>query len=217
MPLVDSILVGQPERVSPTPSELIGDLRSVGVEVDDVWELVNSTAGYAAAVPVLLEWLGRAEASVPVYQVDKLKEGIVRALTVREARPKAAPALIAEMRRFSGLAERSSSGLPWALGNALATVADDTVFDDLVALCRDTSLGSNREMLTRALARSRRPEATTVLLSLLDDEAVAGHAVDALARRGDPAARVGLERFVDDRRSWVRNSARRGLKKLDAS
>ena len=54
-------------------------LQQAGVEVNSVFDLVNARRAYPQAIPSLLKCL--AEINEPV-----IKEGVVRALTVKEAR-----------------------------------------------------------------------------------------------------------------------------------
>ena len=62
-------------------------------------------------------------------------------------------------------------------------------------------------MLTVALGNMRNPQAINLLIRLLEDEEVAGHALIALRKRGDPAA-------VPYVLPWVRNEAKKALNKL---
>lgn len=101
-----------------------------------------------------------------------------------------------------------------AVGNSLDILWDDSYYDELVSLAQDRSYRRDREMITLGLARSARPEAGAVLIKLLDDRDVSGHAVKALRKRNEPRARAGLKRMLDDDRSWVRKEARRALDAL---
>jgi HEAT repeat protein len=197
-----------------TPLALLEDLRAVGTDVDDVWVLVNAGQRYPRAVPVLIDWLEHIdERGVPVDDLPRLREGLVRALSVRDARPDAVPVLLDELR---SAAARGQAGLAWAAGNALGVVADNSCFDQIVTVAQDSSLGAARHMVVRdALGRMKNPGATLVLLGLLNDQAVDGHAVAALARRRDPRAREAFQRFVGDDRAWVRTAAKKGLQRLD--
>jgi hypothetical protein len=61
-----------------TPRGLLDDLRAVGVEVDDVWALVNRRRPYPEAIPVLLDWLQRLdERGMASSEDPKLREGLV--------------------------------------------------------------------------------------------------------------------------------------------
>jgi HEAT repeat protein len=105
-------------------------------------------------------------------------------------------------------------GLRWTIGNALDVAWDDAHFEELASLARDRSYGRAREMVVLGLGRSRRPDAGRVLVELLEDSEVNGHAVEALGKLGVPYARDALERMTSDSRGWVRSAATKALAKL---
>jgi len=186
---------------------LLEDLASAGFVVGSVTELRTSGVRYRDAVPVLLRWLPRAESSAE-------KEEIVRALSVPWARAEALGPLIEEFRAAPVPGTPKQELLRWAVGNGIEVLWDDAQFDELVELARDRRFGKAREMVVLGLARSNRPEAGEVLVELLDDPVVNGHAVKALGKLSVPQAREGLERMAGDRRAWVRRDAQRALSKL---
>jgi HEAT repeat protein len=104
--------------------------------------------------------------------------------------------------------------LRWTIGNALDVLADDSSFDDFVELVRDRRYGKARQMVVLGLGKSKRPEAVDVLLGLVDDPDVDGHAVKALGKLKAPSARTALQAKLDDKRAWVRAEARKALAKL---
>ncbi len=187
---------------------LLRDLRGVGYDVGHVSELRTSGERYAEAVPVLVDWLPRI--------TDRgLLDSVVRALSVPWAKPAAVDALV---RLFETLPpEEGEMGLRWTVGNALEVVGDDGHFDDLARLARDRRFGRAREMVVLwfgKVGKKRRDDAVTLLLELVEDPDVDGHATQALARLGDPRSREALERMAGDDRAWVRSKATAGLKKL---
>jgi HEAT repeat protein len=129
---------------------LVEQLREAGFEVDSAWDLVNTSTPYPAALPILLEHLER---SYP----DRVREGIARALAVRDARF-AWETLIRLYRQ-----EEASSNAKDGLAVALAAVSDDDVLDDLISLARDSAHGESRLLLLRGLKRSRTLQARTAL------------------------------------------------------
>jgi HEAT repeat protein len=80
------------------------------------------------------------------------------------------------------------------IGNALATLADDSITDELVELAQDRRDGRSREMLMDALARTKDDRALDALVELVDDDDVAGHAISALRRLGPRSSLPYLER-----------------------
>lgn len=186
---------------------LLADLASVGYVVGSVSELKTSGVRYRDAVPVLVNWLPRVESSTE-------KEKIVRALSVPWARAEALGPLIEEFRAPPVPGDPKRESLRWAVGNGIEVLWDDARFDELVELARDQRFGKAREMVVLGLGRSKRPEVGTVLIELLEDPVVNGHAVKALRKLRVPQARAGLERMASDNRAWVRKEAERALSKL---
>jgi HEAT repeat protein len=172
--------------------ELRAALRAAGIRDDDFGFFAARDipeAGiraprfdFAAAAPVLVDWLPRVETAL-------VKERIVRSLTgEKAATPLALEPLVAEFRHADDHA------LKWAIGNALATLADDSIADELVELAQDRRHGGSREMLMDALARTKEERALDALVELVDDDEVAGHAISALRRLGPKSSLPYLER-----------------------
>lgn len=139
------------ERYARAAGPLLAELDAAGFRLGTLGELRQLGRAAAAAVPILLRWLPRAD-------YPPLKEEIVRTLSVPWAGPLAAPALIAEFER-AGTDEPAGSGLRWAIANALSVVAGDPVFEEIVRLARDAGAGKAREMLTLALGNMTNPRA----------------------------------------------------------
>ncbi len=186
---------------------ILAELMPLGFVYDSLADLRHSGTRYRDAVPVLLSWLPKVSDLV-------VKEEIVRALSLPWAKPVAAQPMIAEFRKLSEAADPTGTGLKWAIGNALAVVADDSAFDELADLVRDRCYGPARQMIVLGLGKSRRPEAVDLLLGLLDAPDVEGHVVKALGKLKAPVARSALENKLDADRAWVRFEARKALSKL---
>jgi hypothetical protein len=134
-------------------SPLVLALNSVGVRVASVWDLVNTAVPYPSAIPVLL-----AHASLPYPK--RIREGIIRALTVVEARRLAASPLIQAFR------DEPDQDIKWVIGNALATVGDETRVPEFLELAKNSSHGDARQMLLQALRKVNSASARIALLEL---------------------------------------------------
>jgi HEAT repeat protein len=184
---------------------VLADLADAGFQLDWVSDLYSKRFFYKDAVPILLKWLPRMENLA-------VKEDIVRALSVPWAKPVAAPALVAEFHRMRN---ESNSAIKWAIANALSVVADDSVFEDIVELVQDSHHGQAREMLAISLGNMKDSRAQDVLIILLDDEEVVGHAIIALGKLKSPKAYPFIERFLTHPKAWVRKEAKKALDRIE--
>lgn len=135
---------------------VIEDLRAAGYDVETVWDLVNTTADYADAVPILIRHLGQP-------YPDKVREGIARALAIRHA--KSVWEQLVRLYRAEAGPTQAKDGL----AVAIAVAADDEVIADVIELIRDVGQGSSRIFFLRALKRSRDPAADQTISDLASD------------------------------------------------
>jgi HEAT repeat protein len=133
-----------------------------------------STFDYSRATPILIEWLPRIDQ-------PQLVEAIARCLSgERGARGQGAQELMAAFRRLPV----GHPGARWAIANALSTIAEPQDADELIRLVQERGNGTDRQMLCRALSRTHDPRAAAVLIELIDDDDVSGHAILELRRLG---------------------------------
>jgi hypothetical protein len=115
---------------------LVDELREAGFHVDSAWDLVNMSTPYPEALPILLEHLQRP-------YPDRVREGIARALAVRDA--KLGWDTLTRLYRQEKAGTDAKDGLAAALA---ATVTSETV-DELIGLVRDPPHGESRLLLLR--------------------------------------------------------------------
>lgn len=191
------------EVAAPIVKELVG----AGFPVSHIADLLNQRRVYPSAIPILLAWL-------PTVENLQVKEVIVRCLSVPFAKPMAAHPLIDAFRRAHAQ-DDSVLGLRWAIGNALEVVADDVVLDDMTELAQDRRYGRAREMLVVGLGNMSEQRVIPVLLDLLKDDEVSGHAIMALGTLRALAARPHVEPFLRPPKAWVRKEAKKTIAKID--
>jgi len=106
----------------------------------------------------------------------------------------------------------------WAAGNAIAVVADNTVFTDVANLVREPSYGTARQMPVDALprigGRTNRAAVTEILVDLLSDNDVVLEAIAAVRRIRATDARPALMHLLDHERGTVRRRAQDALDRL---
>jgi HEAT repeat protein len=181
---------------------IVTELAMLGYKVATLDELRRAGFEYKSAIPVLLKSLKSATNL-------SLKEALVRSLSVPWAKPKAIPVLLEEFASSQG--NPASLSLGWAIGNALEVLADDAYAQELINIACNKRYGKSREMVVVALAKLSTPLAETALKELLNDEAVAGHAVLALSRRPGPKALTLIRPFLQHPQEWVRDAAQKSI------
>jgi hypothetical protein len=139
----DARLKEAQEQFRREEAPLLLDLENVGINVDSVWDFVNTANKYPTAIPVLLRHV-----TLPYHK--RIKEGIVRALTVNYAGPDVLRELI---RQFRNETDDSANSLKWVLGNAISEVATPADADTIIGLATDPSHGEARDMITQRLPR----------------------------------------------------------------
>lgn len=184
---------------------VLRDLAASGFKVQSLDQLRQAGIEFQAAIPILVRWL-------PKISNEQVKESLVRTLSVPWAKPEAVQPLIAEFQRTD---VPQSDELRWAIANGLAVTADDAVLDQLVALVTDRKYGRAREMLALALGNCRDPRAVEVLIALLAEEQLAGHAVMALGKLRSGIARSRIQDLLRHPKAWVRTEARKALAAID--
>jgi hypothetical protein len=156
---------------------MLDELTEAGVDVTDFGLFTSLRPvgfDFVRAAPILVKWLPRVDFPAVVESIARSLRG------ERLALGEGARQLIAAYRRMPD----SESGVKWAIADALSTLVAASDADDVIILLRDRGSGVARQMLCDALTRTRDPRASDVLIELLDDDKVNGHAILALRRLG---------------------------------
>jgi hypothetical protein len=152
---------------------LVRELRACGVQLNDLWDLINEPIEYSG------EPLAVLARHLQLPYSDATRETIARALTVKEASPYWS-ILAAEYAREP---DRGNVGAKIGLGLALAAAATDETIDQLIGFAMDRSNGMSRYPLLRALRKSKRPAAKAAIEKLRQDPQLAPHFDSWLRRR----------------------------------
>jgi len=183
--------------------ELVQELNAIGLDVSSVWDLVNTKESYPDAIPILIKHLSKE------YQ-DKNKEGIVRALAVKEAIGKASPVLLEEYNKVP----KDKMILRWAIGNTVYTIITEADVENILRIVQDKENGISRQMFVAALGKVKSEKAENTLISLLDDAEVTPHALEALGRMKSKKAKEKISMLTNHPKALIRKEAQKALKKI---
>lgn len=156
---------------------MLDELTAAGIDVADFGLFTSLRPigfDFERAAPILVKWL-------PHITLPAVVESIARSLHgQRRVQAEGARQLIAAYRRMPD----SEQGTKWSIANALSTLAGPAEADEVIRLLHDRGSGRARQMLCDALVRTRDPRTPDLLIELLDDDEVNGHAILALRRLG---------------------------------
>src|ERR1700759_3093148 len=141
--------------------QLSQELKEAGVEFVDSWDMVNTKCPYPEAIEILIKHL-------PGNYHYRNKEGIIRALTVKDAKGKANSALIREYHEIP----KEEDSLRWAIGNAFSAIITKDDIGQIWPIVEKKENGRSRQMFVRALGKIKSKKSEEVLINLLDDERV---------------------------------------------
>lgn len=184
--------------------QMISEISIAGYPINNILDIRYSSKDYIEVIPILIKWLPT------FYDVD-VKEEIVRALAVKFAKP-AGLILVEEFKQAALMDNKSYA---WAIGNTISFFADDSLFDEISIIVINREYSIARQMLTVALGKMKNPKAKSILINLLLDEDVAGHAIIGLRNMNAIDTKNKIEPFLGHQRTWWRNEAKKTILKFD--
>jgi hypothetical protein len=151
---------------------VVTGLRNVGVEVDSVWDLVNTSEPYPAALPVLMDHLERG--GYP----QRVMEGLGRALAVK-------PSVTFWERLKACWLEARDAGEEDGVAVALAACATKKQLDDLIEFLSVEERGQSRIYFIRPILKVGGDRGRRVVDTLRSDSVFGKEATALLKRRQD--------------------------------
>jgi hypothetical protein len=142
--------MGWVKQISLPPEERPGDKL---FPVKSIYDLVNTSASYPEAIPILIRHLERVRHPV-------MRSGIIRSLAVKESRGEGGRVLLNELK--SGK-DAKGSELRGLIALALTVAADKSMLDELIALANDPDYDDVKwelEKTIRRWSRKRKPKKT---------------------------------------------------------
>lgn len=171
---------------------------------------------YKRCIPIMVDWLKK--------HPDEKWSGVVRDLTTTYAKKQAYPFFIEQFKN-----EYNSDDWldhKWVLGNALEVFMGDDILPEVLPLVTQKKYKKARRMLVMGLGKIKKPEnrnrVIPVLLKLLSETDVVGHAIFALGKLRSQRAKPYLIPFAEYtgkdgvKRYWKREAIN-ALKKIEKS
>lgn len=181
--------------------KLIQEVRKKGFEITSINDLIKINMKYRDLVSILLRYLNDVSD-------ESDKEFIVRCLGVKGFVQASKP-LINEFYKSN------NATFKWAIGNSLSIISDVDSVPELIKIAQEKEHGIARQMIVDSLGSYKNSDVKAVLVSLLNDDEVVGHAISGLSKTGDKSLIKHIEPFLTHKLKWVRNEASKAIKKLE--
>ena len=160
----------QVQRLRDAEQPIVAGLRDVGVQVDSVWDLVNTADPYPTALPVLMEHLERG--GYP----ERVMESLGRALAVQ-------PSVAIWERLKARWLEARDAGEEDGAAVALAACATEAQLDELVCFLRVEKRRESRIYFIRPILRVGGDRGRQIVQRLRLDPVFGDEATALLKRR----------------------------------
>lgn len=187
-------------------SKIKAKLEEVGVFVNNVYDLVHSHESYPQAIPVLLDLLKEG------MEDSKLKEGVIRALAMKESAGKAGRPLIEEYHKIP----KEKMILRWTIGQTIARIITNDELNDVLTIIQDKENGMSRQMFILGLSKLNSDKTEDILISLLNDTDVNIQAMDVLGKLKSKKAVSHIEPLLDHPNVIISKAAQKTIAKINS-
>jgi hypothetical protein len=192
------------------------ELRQVQAKLAEQGIPVNlsdlSAANYSEVLTPILIGLFK-DLSEPMVRIE-----IARKLALSSDRDAVEDLLLAAFEEGVSNNTLANDSYRWGLAGVLESIASKKSKNTnrYLEIAKDQNrFGKSREMIVLALAKLRGAGIEELLMHLLADEEVYGHAIIALGKRRAQKALPLIQRFETDRKPWVRKEAFKARTKIE--
>ena len=176
---------------------ITNSLKTIGLNVNSIYDLVNMKQPYPKAIPILVDLL-------KINFKDRwLLEGIIRALAVKEAKGIANEPLI----KLYNSIDYTENSLKWVIGNTLSVVAVENDLSSLIEICKNKQNGTSRQMIIIWLGKSKSKIVEDLLIELLDENGLQLHSLDALSKLKSSKAITKIDLLINSSNAILKKAA----------
>ncbi|WOD42143.1 HEAT repeat domain-containing protein [Hwangdonia lutea] len=185
------------------------ELRKAGFKVSSLFDLVNFKQTDFGYINLLLNLLDSEKITDSI-----MKDGMVRAITVRKAKGIAENQLL----KFYGnlKTEQEKETIGWSIGNWFDHLYSDSYFEPIKEISSNKNNGISRQMFVKALGKTKehKPIAEKLLFELTFDNEVVLHAISALGKLKSTNSIERLTELTNNKNKTIKKVANKALKKI---
>lgn len=146
-------------EIRKTAEDLVKELQTIYSNVNSVWDLVNTKVKYPELIPILTKHLTKE------YHPN-IKEGIVRALTVKEAKGIACRVIIDEYKKAS----KDNFYYAWSYGNTMKVIITKDYLNEIIEIVLNEENGDSRDMFIEAISKFKTKEVEETINILINNK-----------------------------------------------
>jgi len=200
------------QRIRKKENEFITmELRNAGFKVSDLFDLINFKQTEFGYINLLLNLLDSEKVTDPI-----MKDGIIRAITVKKAKGIAEKKLLEYYNCLT--TEREKELIGWSIGNWFEHLYSESYFDQIMKISANKKNGMSRQMFVLALGKTKnhKSDAEKLLLELTFDKDVALHAIISLGKLKSKKSIKRLTELINDKNKTIKKEANKALNKITA-
>ena len=185
------------------------ELRKAGFKVSGLFDLVNFKQTDFGYINLLLILLDSEKVTDPI-----IKDGIIRAITVRKAKGIAEVKLLEYYHSLK--IEKEKEIIGWSIGNWFEYIYSDAYYNQIKEISKDKNNGMSRQMFVMALGKTKKykSDAEKLLLELTFDNEVVLHAIAGLGNLKLGSSTDRLTELTNDKNKTIKKEAKKALKKI---
>jgi hypothetical protein len=190
---------------------IVMELRNAGFKVSDLFDLINFKQTKFGYINLLLNLLDSEKITDPI-----IKDGIIRAVTVKKAKGIAEKKLLEYYNSL--ITKREKELIGWSIGNWFEHLYSDSYFDQIKKISTNKNNGMSRQMFVMAIGKTKKhnAEAEKLLLDLTFDKEVVLHAISSLGKLKSKESIERLTELTTDKNKTIKKEAIKALKKITA-
>lgn len=186
-------------------TELVIRINNSGFKIDNIYNLNSIASLKPEIVSIIVAFL---QENTDLW---KGRENVIRSLARKEAKAVANEALFMEYERAKNKADQLYL---WAIGNSIEVIVRNEDFDSIRKIATNPENGMSRQMFVLALGKIKTQASEDLLIGLLDDKEVQGHALGALRKLKSKKAAEKASLLLSSPNAWIRKEAKKLLDKI---
>lgn len=181
--------------------DLISEINSkLDIQIKEYYELLNMRKELKSCIQIIIEY-------IYIFNASNYKDAMVQLLNSKGFNE--ATAILLNLYN-----DKSNNVDKWNIGATLYSIQDKRFENNYIKIIKDKENGTSRQMIVILLGKLKCEKSIPVLIELLKDDDVNGHAIMALGYFKDEKLIQYIEPFLNHKQLWIRKEAEKAIRKI---